>query len=249
MHGTTMMFLFAVPVMQAAGLYLVPLMIGARNVAFPKLNAYGYWVYLFGGVFLYVMFFLNTGPDTGWFSYVPLVGTRVRAGQAGGRLGAVDHVHRDRGAGGGGRADRHHLQEPGARDDPEPDAALRLGDAGPVVHGAVRHALGGDGQPVPRDGPAGGDPLLQPGRGRRRRCCGSTCSGSSAIPRSTSSSCPRWASCRPSWPRSPGDPSSAIRPWSCRWSPRRSWASGSGSTTCSRPACPSSARASSPPRA
>ena len=43
MHGTTMMFLFAVPVMQAIGLYLVPLMIGARNVAFPRLNAYGYW--------------------------------------------------------------------------------------------------------------------------------------------------------------------------------------------------------------
>ena len=74
MHGTTMMFLFAVPVMDAMAIYLVPLMIGARNVAFPKLNAYGYWVYLFGGVFLYVMFFLNTGPDAGWFSYVPLAG-------------------------------------------------------------------------------------------------------------------------------------------------------------------------------
>ncbi len=81
MHGTTMMFLFAVPVMQAAGLYLVPLMIGARNVAFPKLNAYGYWVYLFGGVFLYVMFFLNTGPDTGWFSYVPLAGPEYAPGK------------------------------------------------------------------------------------------------------------------------------------------------------------------------
>src|SRR4026208_1467388 len=73
-HGVTMMFLFAVPVMEAMGLYLVPLMIGARNVAFPRLNAYGYWVYLFGGLFLYISFFLNTGPDTGWFSYVPLSG-------------------------------------------------------------------------------------------------------------------------------------------------------------------------------
>ena len=43
MHGTTMMFLFAVPVMQAIGLYLVPLMVGTRNVAFPRLNAFGYW--------------------------------------------------------------------------------------------------------------------------------------------------------------------------------------------------------------
>jgi len=81
MHGTTMMFLFAVPIMEAVGLYLVPLMIGARNVAFPKLNAYGYYVYLFGGVFLYVMFFLNTGPDTGWFSYVPLAGPEYAPGK------------------------------------------------------------------------------------------------------------------------------------------------------------------------
>ena len=81
MHGTTMMFLFAVPIMEAMGLYLVPLMIGGRNVAFPRLNAYGYWVYLFGGLFLYVMFFLNTGPDTGWFSYVPLAGPEFSPGK------------------------------------------------------------------------------------------------------------------------------------------------------------------------
>jgi cytochrome c oxidase subunit 1 len=75
------MFLFAVPVMEAAGLYLVPLMIGARNVAFPRLNAYGYWVYLAGGLFLYISFFLNTGPDTGWFSYVPLAGPEFSPGK------------------------------------------------------------------------------------------------------------------------------------------------------------------------
>jgi cytochrome c oxidase subunit I+III len=81
MHGVTMMFLFAVPVMEAMGLYLVPLMIGARNVAFPRLNAYGYWVYLCGGVFLYVMFFLNTGPDVGWFGYPPLSGPEFSPGK------------------------------------------------------------------------------------------------------------------------------------------------------------------------
>ena len=52
MHGTTMMFLFAVPVMEAMGVYLVPLMVGTRNVAFPRLNAFGYWIYLFGGLLL-----------------------------------------------------------------------------------------------------------------------------------------------------------------------------------------------------
>ena len=50
MHGTTMMFLFAVPVMEAFGVYLVPLMVGTRNIAFPRLNAFSYWMYLFGGM-------------------------------------------------------------------------------------------------------------------------------------------------------------------------------------------------------
>jgi cytochrome c oxidase subunit I+III len=71
-HGTTMMFLFAVPVMQALGIYFVPLMVGARNIAFPRLVAYSYWMYLFGAIFLYGSFLLNAGPDVGWFSYPPL---------------------------------------------------------------------------------------------------------------------------------------------------------------------------------
>ena len=81
MHGTTMMFLFAVPVMTAIGLYLVPLMIGTRNICFPRLNAYGYWVYLIGGLFLYVNFLGNSGPDAGWFSYVPLAGPEYSPGK------------------------------------------------------------------------------------------------------------------------------------------------------------------------
>jgi cytochrome c oxidase subunit I+III len=71
-HGMTMMFLFAVPVMEAMGVYLVPLMVGTRNIAFPRLNAFSYYMYLFGGMLLVIAFVLNVGPDTGWFSYVPL---------------------------------------------------------------------------------------------------------------------------------------------------------------------------------
>src|SRR4051812_22081575 len=71
-HGTTMMFLFAVPVMQGLGIHFLPLMVGARAIAFPRLVAYSYWMFLFGGIFLYVSFFLNAGPDVGWFSYPPL---------------------------------------------------------------------------------------------------------------------------------------------------------------------------------
>ncbi|TYL89126.1 cytochrome c oxidase subunit I [Bradyrhizobium rifense] len=72
MHGSTMMFLFAVPVMEAFAVYLVPLMVGTRNIAFPRLNAFSYWMFLFGGCFLWISFIFNVGPDVGWFAYVPL---------------------------------------------------------------------------------------------------------------------------------------------------------------------------------
>jgi cytochrome c oxidase subunit 1 len=72
MHGSTMMFLFAVPVMEAFAVYFVPLMVGTRNIAFPRLNAFSYWIFLFGGCFLWIAFMFNAGPDVGWFAYVPL---------------------------------------------------------------------------------------------------------------------------------------------------------------------------------
>lgn len=82
MHGTTMMFLFAVPMMfEALSVYLVPLMVGTRNIAFPRLNAYSYYLYLFGGLMFYVAFFCNTGADRGWFAYVPLSGPDYAPGK------------------------------------------------------------------------------------------------------------------------------------------------------------------------
>jgi cytochrome c oxidase subunit 1 len=81
MHGTTMMFLFAVPIMQGFALYLVPLMIGTRNTAFPRMTACSYWLYLFGGLLLFVGFATNTGPDAGWFEYVPLAGPQYGLGK------------------------------------------------------------------------------------------------------------------------------------------------------------------------
>ncbi len=81
MHGTVMMFLFAVPVMEAFGVYVVPLMVGARNIAFPRLNAFSYWMFLFGGIFIFTMFLLNSGPDVGWFAYVPLSGPEYSPGK------------------------------------------------------------------------------------------------------------------------------------------------------------------------
>jgi cytochrome c oxidase subunit I len=81
-HGTTMMFLFAVPMMfEAFSVYLVPLMVGNRNIAFPRLNAFSYYLYLFGGILLFVGLFSNTGADAGWFAYVPLSGPQFTPGK------------------------------------------------------------------------------------------------------------------------------------------------------------------------
>lgn len=72
MHGTTMMFLFAVPILEGFAIYLIPKMIGARDLPFPRLSAFGYWCFLFGGLFLYSSFLLDAAPDGGWFMYLPL---------------------------------------------------------------------------------------------------------------------------------------------------------------------------------
>jgi cytochrome c oxidase subunit I len=72
MHGITMIFLFVIPVLSGFGNYVVPLMIGARDMAFPRMNALGYWLVLFGGVFLQSSFLINAAPDGGWFQYAPL---------------------------------------------------------------------------------------------------------------------------------------------------------------------------------
>jgi cytochrome c oxidase subunit I+III len=80
MHGTTMMFFFAVPVMEGIGIYIVPLMIGTRDMAFPRLNAFGYYVYLVAGVVLYAALLLNMAPDAGWFNYVPLAAPEYSTG-------------------------------------------------------------------------------------------------------------------------------------------------------------------------
>ncbi|MBB3593097.1 cytochrome c oxidase subunit 1 [Rhizobium sp. BK529] len=81
MHGSNMMFLFAVPVMEAMGVYFVPLLVGTRNIAFPRLNAFSYWIFLFGGILLWLSFALDTAPDVGWFAYVPLSGPEYGSGK------------------------------------------------------------------------------------------------------------------------------------------------------------------------
>lgn len=71
MHGVTMIFLYALPVLSGFSNYLWPLMLGSRDMAFPRLNALSYWIFLFAGVFLYSSFPMGAAPDAGWFNYVP----------------------------------------------------------------------------------------------------------------------------------------------------------------------------------
>jgi cytochrome c oxidase subunit I len=71
MHGVTMIFLYASPVLTGFSNYLWPLLLGARDMAFPRLNALSYWIYLAAGLFLYAGFVVGRGPDDGWFNYVP----------------------------------------------------------------------------------------------------------------------------------------------------------------------------------
>ncbi|MBV0911188.1 cytochrome c oxidase subunit I [Anianabacter salinae] len=72
MHGTLMMFLFAIPILEGFGVYLLPLMLGARDLIFPRLGAFGYWCYLFGGLIVLASFLFDAAPAGGWFMYTPL---------------------------------------------------------------------------------------------------------------------------------------------------------------------------------
>src|SRR5580704_12055990 len=79
MHGTTMVFFMGMPILFGIGNYLVPLMIGARDMAFPRLNAFSFWISALGGILLYFSYLGGSGlyanglaPDVGWFAYAPL---------------------------------------------------------------------------------------------------------------------------------------------------------------------------------
>jgi cytochrome c oxidase subunit I len=90
MHGTTMVFLFVVPVMAGFGNYFVPLMIGARDMAFPRLNAMSFWLLLFGGIVFYATLFYQP-PEAGWWSYPPL--SSIQFSPSGGQDAWIFLIH------------------------------------------------------------------------------------------------------------------------------------------------------------
>jgi len=79
-HGTAMMFLFAVPAVEALGVLLLPQMLGARDLPFPRLSAYAFWAYLIGGLAFFCSLFFGLAPDGGWFMYPPLTSTAYSPG-------------------------------------------------------------------------------------------------------------------------------------------------------------------------
>src|SRR6202522_177990 len=79
-HGMTMIFLYAAPVLSGFSNYLWPLLLGSRDMAFPRLNAFSFWVFLFAGIFLYASFPLGEAPNDGWFNYVPFSGPVYNTG-------------------------------------------------------------------------------------------------------------------------------------------------------------------------
>ncbi len=80
MHGTTMMFLFVIPFIEALANYMLPLLLGTRDLPFPRLTALSYWTYLFGGMLLYSSFLFGVAPDGGWFAYMPLTSKEYSPG-------------------------------------------------------------------------------------------------------------------------------------------------------------------------
>ncbi len=82
MHGTTMIFLFTMPMLAGLGNYAVPLLFGARDMAFPRLNAFAYWMFLFTGLFLSASFLIGSAPNGGWTLYAPLSETAAGCGNA-----------------------------------------------------------------------------------------------------------------------------------------------------------------------
>jgi heme/copper-type cytochrome/quinol oxidase subunit 1 len=80
MHGTTMMFLFVIPFLEALAAYMLPLMLGTRDLPFPRMTALSFWTFIFGGAFLYSSFLVGEAPDAGWFAYPPLSGPHYSPG-------------------------------------------------------------------------------------------------------------------------------------------------------------------------
>ncbi len=214
MHGTIMVFFVAMPVLLGAfGNFLIPLMIGARDMAFPRLNLASFWTFFFGSMLLLMSFFVPGGASrAGWTNYVPLSDLPSYTGGVywGGNLWlmalAIDFASVLMG-GINFLTTAIAMRAPGMTMGRMPlmvwqellASVLFMLSVGPLIAGVVMLLL---------------DRMAGTGFSCRTkaltRCCGSICSGSSAIPRSTWWRCRGWESCRKYCPSSRASQSSAI---------------------------------------
>ncbi len=194
MHGTTMVFFVGMPFIAGLANYLIPLMIGARDMAFPRLNALGFWLTLFGGILLYSSYLAWAGaagqgsaPDVGWFAYAPLTEKAFSPGHQHRFLDSQHHHEQH-------RQHHHRNQHPGDRAVPADqghDAGAHAAVCVDVLRGRVSDS-GGAAAADRRAGHAAARPLsrralLRYARHPATPCCGSTSSGCSGTRKSTSS--------------------------------------------------------------
>ena len=170
MHGTTMVFLVVVPILAGFGNFLVPLMIGARDMAFPRLNALSYWLFLLGGIVLLLSFFAKGGAaHAGWTVVPDAVGDfPFSPGHGQDYWILALHILSISSLAGRDQLHRHDPQHARARDDVDADAALRLGDRDlrdPARSSCCRRSRRADAAAAR---PPGGHALLHPVAGRER---------------------------------------------------------------------------------
>ena len=233
MHGVTMIFLAVMPLGAAFMNYLIPLQIGARDVAFPRLNALSFWTFLVGGIFLNTSWFLGGGADGGWFAYAPNTGVTFSPSHGmdfyaiglqitgiASLIGGVNLV-----------VTVLNLRAPGH--DAHADAGVHVDELRHADPAGVRHAGDLDRAVPAHLRPALRRQLLQRQRRRRPAAVGAPVldlrapGGLHPDPARPSASCPRSSRC------SRASRSSATRSWCSRASPSASWAGACGRTTCS----------------
>ena len=169
MHGSTMIFLFAVPMMfQGFGVYVVPLMCGARNIAFPRLNAFSYYLYVGGALVLWGGLLTNTGPDVGWFAYVPLSGPAYSPGHRADIWSQMITFTEVSALGVAICIATTILRHRAPGNDSQSHADSAVGEAGDFDRGHICHARGDGRQWSVAAGPSRGHPFLQSGRRWRR---------------------------------------------------------------------------------
>ena len=237
MHGVTMIFFFIIPMTTGAfGNYLLPLMIGARDMAFPRLNALSYWVFLASGIFVYTSLFIGQAPNAGWFDYVPL---RARSSTPGHAidfycLGIIFNGISSTLAAANFIVTILKMRAPGMSFNRMPLFCFAFLAASFGLLFALP-SLTADAIFLFLDRNVGTH-FFDVAR-EARRCCGSTCSGSSATRRSTSSSSRRSGSRPRSSPPSRSGGLSRSRWWRSPSCSSCSSASACGPTTCSPRGC------------